>query len=83
MALRHVIRRGGGVMTSTAARQVARGGGGPPQPPFARNKPVDYQVCLVFLFFVPLDDPAVAFSMCALAKTSTLSPNTNSLGVCL
>lgn len=31
-------------MTSTAARQVARGGGGPPQPPFARNKPVDYQV---------------------------------------
>lgn len=33
-------------MTSTVARQVARGGGGPPQPPFARNKPVDYQVCV-------------------------------------
>ncbi|CAM9694847.1 unnamed protein product, partial [Scytosiphon promiscuus] len=31
-------------MRSTAARQVARGGGGPPQPPFARNKPVDYQL---------------------------------------
>eukprot|EP00752_Nemacystus_decipiens_P015401 g13734.t1 len=44
MALRHVIRRGGGVITSTAARRVARGGGGPPQPPFARNKPVDYQL---------------------------------------
>ncbi|CAN0529449.1 unnamed protein product [Ectocarpus sp. 12 AP-2014] len=44
MALRHVIRRGGGAMTSTAARQATRGGGGPPQPPFARNKPVDYQL---------------------------------------
>lgn len=44
MALRQVIRRGRGTMASTAARSMARGGGGPPQPPFARIKPVDYEV---------------------------------------
>lgn len=49
MSLRHAIRRGGGVIASSSARKVARGGGGPSMPPFARNKPVDYQVNAYFL----------------------------------
>lgn len=71
MSLRHAIRRGGGVIASSSARQVARGGGGPPMPPFARNKPVDYQVkayCLcrtstcsktIVVFFSPVPSRAM------------------------
>ena len=64
MSLRHAIRRGGGVIASSSARQVARGGGGPPMPPFARNKPVDYQVNAYFhaVLYLLQDDSRVSFT---------------------
>lgn len=64
-------------MASASARQMARGGGGPPMPPFARNKPVDYQVKAqnlthLLLLYLLLDDDrggAVRRDVCCRNRT--------------